>query len=311
MLQSQTFNIIFGLLLIGLLATGCGAGRVNRRQVDSPEMSWVEIRSASPFSAYTCYLNEEPVCWAYGMENTFIRDYPIKNGNNHLRVEPCFPAEYARPRYLFPVVHLTVCTMTAQRVDPAPSDWEEIDDLFKPWDSNAPLIYENDLQLDNHLATPGFDELGTDKLVYIDQCEDMAVKLAGLLQKEQYQQLLEVFGFTNATAVADARRILQARCPEWVFHFVRNTPSSYTLGGISSKSELAVETGRRLILVHSAPGKHFFWITTSDDIVSKRPLQDKPLHINHIDSFVFGRSCGKWRVMVNGGHWVDLNIEAL
>ena len=302
-------------------------------------------------STYTMFLNGEPVNWSAGGANTLVHGYPLHQGTNQITVKLLFPSGFWLYKERKPLPQDTYHVFVELDVQETnqgallASDWDKVCEWTDSWPPDEPFVWEPECVVERKIADPGFEELGTNEALYVAQCKTIAVKLAKLVQKQDYEQLARVFGVTNRAVMktvipavmaaehripAGAKAALLDECPALVYQEIRTNEVLVT--GISTESEVEAITGKHLILVYPGPGRHFssFLNTASPTLMRQWETLSifdglKYAGVFSTDSFVLGRAGGKWKftacgsgwikngwgLSAYGNGWLDLNLKAL
>ena len=330
-LSTMKYKILYvrGVLLacLGCLTFGCQKGMSNNK---TEGVSAFAIYSHSPGATYTIYINGEPAGWGVGTDDYLVRGFPICRGTNQIAIETVFSPEWVSkmPRYYTPTVSIRLCAQETHDANLTSTNWNAIDEINVIRATNEPFVSRWEYNMKNDVVNDGFEELGPNKERYLDQCRSMSVKLAALIQKQDYDSLAKVFGLTNLdsmtsyavpsnfASVVKTNLLINCSelCPELVYPDYEATNEDILVSGIVDKSEIKVQTGAHLILLYCNNDKHFASFTNRKLADQSSRLKSAPFHhygTFNIDSFVFGRVQGKWKFMANGCGWIDLNQEML
>lgn len=322
-MNNNSFNITT-ICSLCIMLVGCGQSKKMNPNM-AHGTSGVELYNQSYSSTYTVVLNGEPVNWADGASHTLVHGYPMRHGTNQIEVALIFPQNFKDMQDKRNPVDIPRVSMQLQIQEAAHgpliyTNWETVD-ICNEWaNANKPFEWNSKFLITNNVENLRFEKLGTNTQHYVEQCKKMSVKLARLVQKQDYDQLAVVFGLTNRTDVKtsippglevtrDSPRgvkvALLDNCPGLIYRVV-NT-NEVTVTGVTDVSQLVTVNGKCLILIHSKKGIHL--ASFIENNVKERWAKDvfaklRHLGVFNVDSFVFGRVGGKWKVACNGGGWL-------
>ena len=259
----------------------------------------MEIMSSSFGSTYTLAINGEPVSYLDGAETTFCVGYPIHDGTNQYSITVIFPNSFHAPFNHQPKIEMLILTQESVAASLDSTLWERQDKISENWTVGDEYSYESDFVMQDTRTNIEFDALGTNKEAYVAQCKGMSIKLADLIRLQDGGRLAGVFGvrggsfLTNCSSIVHSTNEVKIEC-------------------IGDASKLSATTGDHLVLVYASSGRHLVSFTNEKAQRNWSPLGAfKHDGAYYIDSFVFGRSEGRWKFTINGCGWQDLNVDKL
>ena len=301
-------RVLFWLALIVVGGNGKAAG------LDQPVSSGdagVYLISCSPCAAYTVTLNGEPVGWADGVDNTCIRGYPIRYGTNRIAVTAMFPLEFQSkwPPYFTPRVQMFLLTQAVDNGPLLPEKWKHVDNFNEDWTTETNFQYQHEFVMAKQVPGREFETLGTNESAYVAQCKSLTVRLAKLIQEQDYSRLAVALGLAKPGEPNDFKAILTTNCSELVYKKLGEKETSATC--VPDVSGLSAIVGIHSILIHEQPGQHLVVFFDREQVRQASKLKSnftKHVGIDNIDCFLFGRCRGQWQVRLNSGAWMYLNL---
>jgi hypothetical protein len=180
------------------------------------------------------------------------------------------------------------------------TNWDDLDVVQSDWEVSTPFEYTTDFEMGRPVSSPAFEEIQTNKEALMDQCRAATVFLAGKIQRQDYATLAKVFHVDESELTKQYPRL---------FFRIAST-NNVVIYSETNSSNLEVEAGKHLILVHAKPGRHIITLT---DLNAVQRWTTSPLRKFHhegeyySDSITFGRVNGKWKVGGTGGRWMDFD----
>jgi hypothetical protein len=263
----------------------------------------MEIQSLSLGGTYRVYMNDEPVGYADGEEFTVYRGFPIHTGTNIVRVVVNFPSDYHSPMNFPPKVYLRFVTQEAKDGKLSPMGWDKLDLEQDEWVTLTPFEYTNDFEMDTLVTPPAFQELPADDSALKEQCRQATIFLASVFRRQDYKTLAKLFHMKESDLTNETSR-----------NFISlPITNDFVITCETNDTNLEVETGKHLLLVHAKPGHHIMTFTNpkgpalwAKDPVSKFHHEGE----NYLDSFAFGRINGKWELGGTIGPWREFDMNS-
>jgi hypothetical protein len=227
---------------------------------------------------FTAWLNGEPVASSYAQSTTVLYGFPLQKGSNHVTVKMEILPPPARPP-------IGLKFMILVRDKPAEkAEWTEVEDYDEdgPF-SNSPYVLESEFELKSSVGqtSKDFDSIRGDKESFEHRAQQLALEFAAKLRDGNEVEWDRIWGPSGGKAFWECRSR------------VHNT-NEFTLKPISRTSEMAVESGNYLMVVHAKNG-----------LLVEFLVNGKAQENGYAD-LLLARSRGKWYILGTNRHWWKL-----
>jgi len=262
----------------------------------------LEVKGCSWGSAYTVFINDEPVCETDGGETALYRGFPIHYGTNNLAVNVVFRPDFSHPLGFPPNVTMFLYTQESDGQSLNSLNWNALDVVQEDWTTGEPYLYKTEFVMSKKTAIQNFEEIGASNDSCISQSKEMTIKIAKLIKGKDFDSLAKLFGLTNRELMVDCFRLVGPL----------SGSNNVVLSCVADESEISTINGKHLILVRSKPGSHLVVMAGAQNRTRmSRNKYDKFHHQGeyYIDSFTFGRVGGKWLFTANGTGWMELHLN--
>jgi hypothetical protein len=152
------------------------------------------------------------------------------------------------------------------------------------------LTWDSDFEIETVGSNPDFDLLDSNTNAYMQQVRSFSLQLANLYKTQNAEGLAGALGLPNKKALLTS----------YEGQFIFSDTNPVDSASVTNESEIAVEFGKRLMLVYSDERDHLASMTFS---------KGKMNYTVFIDYFRFARLRGKWKVALPGSEFFDLNIS--
>jgi hypothetical protein len=234
---------------------------------------------AAPFSGYrfTVWLNGEPIVSSYANGGKVIYGFPMQKGSNQVSVSMEILPPPAKPPISLKLV------MNLKDKPTSDAKWKQIEDYDEsgPF-SNSPYMFDSGFDLESSVkqTSKDFNSIGDDKEGLSRRVRQLTAEIGAKLRDGKAEEWSRILGPGGGKAYL-------AR--QWF-----SNGKDFKLKPVSDISEMVVEFGKCLILVHAKQG-----------VLIGLKVGGEDREGGYTD-FVFARRGAKWCISGPDGHWWTL-----
>lgn len=248
------------------------------------------LRSSPWGYVFSTTVNQEPVNWSQSPSVILLHGYPLKQGTNDVRVIVTFPPQTLRmdgPESLNGAHWIGFTSLVFEN-----NEWVVSDHVLKELSSVSHYNWKTSPYIQRLFPREdvAFDELQGSKQAAEHECQRMTMQLLDLFRSRNSNKLLKALGLSSGTNAMGVVNEEVTRISEFMTGAISPTC-------ITNVTQLEAVTGSSLVLVHPPISLHLLQVSHRD----KESVS--------IDSFLFGRSAGRWYILGNGGIWLQMNLD--
>jgi hypothetical protein len=230
---------------------------------------------------YTAWLNNEPIASSYAQSTATLYGFPLQTGSNHVTVKMEILPPPAPPPLAIKLIVLVRDKPTKN------AEWIKVDgyDESGPY-SNSQYVLESGFKLKGPVrqTSKDFDSIVGDKESFRRRVQQLALKFTAELRDGNETEWARLWGPAGPKEFWACRE----RFP---------STNGFAMNSISKASEMVVESGSHLMLVHAKSG------------ALVELLVDGKVQEGGYTDFLFARSGGKWCVIGADRNWWKLPDE--
>jgi len=266
---------IVATIALLVCSVGCGSRSVKR--------DGAAFELATLFAGYThtAWLNNEPISWGYAQSTPVLYGFPLQTGSNHFTVKiEILPPPEEPPR----IIRLEALVRDTEKDPTEKVDWTEVDDFdrSRPFTETS-YVWESEFELKSQVGQTfdDFDAIGSNKQSVAGRARLLAIAFATKLRDGNKTEWGRIWGPGGELQFGLSMAPFAGT-------------NQFSAKSVSESSELVVETGSYLVLVHLKSGALVEFLDNSN--VRRSGYAD----------FLFAQSGGKWRIRGANRHWWTL-----